>query len=120
MTGGNTQISPRGETTAGGLTPAMRFSVDGWDPTYGTSMEFEEYLDESTASVEVNVELPAGQWRAIDPDPGRPPPAAAVVMRCSAFKAPNDAPSASAHIEAINRAASVRVPAADWTGPGSG
>jgi hypothetical protein len=73
---GNTQTSSRSGTTAGGATPAMRFSVDGWDPTYGTSMELEEYLDESTASVEVNVELPADQWHAIDPDPRRPPPAA--------------------------------------------
>ena len=49
---------------------AMRFSVDGWDPTYGMSLELEEQLGESTARVEPDVELPAGQWRAVDPDPG--------------------------------------------------
>jgi hypothetical protein len=54
----------------------MRFSVDAWDPAYGTNLELEDFLGESTASVEVNVELPAAQWRAIDPDPGRPLPAA--------------------------------------------
>ena len=54
----------------------MRFSVDGWDPTYGMSLELEDYLDESTASVEVNIEMPADQWRPIDPDPARNPPAA--------------------------------------------
>jgi hypothetical protein len=73
---GDIQISPSSETTASGLTLAMRFSVDGWDPTYGTSLELAEYLDESTASVEVNVELPASQWHAIGPDPGQVPPAA--------------------------------------------
>jgi hypothetical protein len=54
----------------------MRFSVDGRDPTYGTSLDLEDYLGESTANVEVNVELPAGQWRALDPDPGQALPAA--------------------------------------------
>ena len=75
MTGG-VQVSPRDGAAGRGTGPAMRFSVDGWDPTYGTSLELEEYLGESTASVEVNVERPAGQWRAIDPDPGLTPPAA--------------------------------------------
>jgi hypothetical protein len=55
----------------------MRFSVDGWDPAYGSSLEVEEDdLGESSARVEVNVELPARQWRAIDPDPALPRPAA--------------------------------------------
>jgi hypothetical protein len=55
----------------------MRFSVDGWDPAYGSSVEAEEDdLGESSARVEVNVELPAGQWRAIAPDPALPRPAA--------------------------------------------
>ena len=54
----------------------MRFSVDAWDPSYGTNTEIEDFLAESTARVDVNVELPAGQWRAIDPDPARPAPAA--------------------------------------------
>jgi len=49
---------------------AMRFSVDAWDPAYGTSLEVEEFLSESTARVDVTVELHPGQWRAIDPDPG--------------------------------------------------
>jgi hypothetical protein len=51
--------------TGPGARP-MRFSVDGWDPAYGASLELEEQLAESTASVTVDVELPAGQWRAID------------------------------------------------------
>lgn len=48
--------------------PTMRFSVDGWDPTYGMSLDLEDYLGESTASVDVNVEMPAEQWCPIDPD----------------------------------------------------
>jgi hypothetical protein len=72
---GDSQISPR-SGNGDGAGPAMRFTVDGWDPAYGTSLDLEDYLGESTASVEVNVELVAGHWRAIDPDPGRTLPAA--------------------------------------------
>ena len=39
--------------------PDMRFSVDGWDPGYGTSSDPEEDLGESTARVDVTVEMPA-------------------------------------------------------------
>jgi hypothetical protein len=49
---------------------SMRFSVDAWDPAYGTSLDIEEFLAESTAGVDVTVERDPGQWRAIDPDPG--------------------------------------------------
>ncbi len=55
---------------------AMRFAVDGWDPAYGASLELEEYLEESTATVDVDVELRGGQWRPVDPGPGRLLPAA--------------------------------------------
>jgi hypothetical protein len=56
--------------------PPMRFSVDGWDPGYGASLEPEDFLAESTARVAVDVELPETRWRAIDPRPGRALPAA--------------------------------------------
>ena len=71
-------VGGAGHGAAGGSSarPAMRFSVDGWDPTYGMSLELEDYLGESTARVDVNVELPASQWRALDPEPGRTLPAA--------------------------------------------
>ncbi len=46
----------------------MRFSVDPWDPSYGTSLDTE--LGASTAEVDVEVELPAPRWRALDPRPG--------------------------------------------------
>jgi hypothetical protein len=45
----------------------MRFRVDPWSVEYGASVESEL----TTSKVEVNpdVELPADQWRAIDPNP---------------------------------------------------
>ena len=57
-----------------GAGPGMRFTVDTWDPSYGTNTEIEDFLAESTARVDANVELPAGQWRAIDPNPATPVP----------------------------------------------
>jgi hypothetical protein len=71
MTGG-IQAS---QNSAGSRT-GMQFTVDGWDPAYGTSLELEDDLEESTAVVNVNVELPAGRWRAIDPDVDCPAPEA--------------------------------------------
>jgi len=56
--------------------PSMRFSVDGWDPGYGASLDPEDFLAESTARVAVDVELPGARWRAIDPRPGQALPAA--------------------------------------------
>ena len=54
----------------------MRFSIDGWDPSYGASLELEEQLQESTATVAVDVELPASRWQAIDATTDRALPAA--------------------------------------------
>ena len=50
----------------------MRFSVDPWDPTYGTSLDAD--LGASSAEVDPDVELPRARWRPLDPDPavGRP------------------------------------------------
>ena len=56
--------------------PRMSFSVDGWDPTYGTSLELEEDLGESSADVEAGVEVPPERWRPISPTPGLTPPGA--------------------------------------------
>jgi len=47
----------------------MRFTVDGWDPTYGTSLELEKDLGESTAEVTLEVEFPENAWRPVDVDP---------------------------------------------------
>ena len=47
----------------------MRFAVDGWDPAYGTSLEMEDDLGESTADVVTDIETSNSQWAAIPPDP---------------------------------------------------
>src|SRR6478735_7352735 len=52
----------------------MSFSVDGWDPTYGTSLELEEDLGESSAEVDLGIEVPPGRWRPIDAGPPVAPP----------------------------------------------
>jgi len=46
---------------------AVRFYVDTWDPAYGVAMKILE-LEDSTADVRVDVELPGDQWRPIDAD----------------------------------------------------
>ena len=55
--------------------PGMRYTVDGWDPAYGASLELEDYLQESTADVAVDLELPATEWRAINARSDIPAPA---------------------------------------------
>ncbi|OHV37569.1 hypothetical protein BCD49_16250 [Pseudofrankia sp. EUN1h] len=40
----------------------MRFSVDAWDPSYGTSVAGDDLAD-SSARVEVNLEVRAAAWR---------------------------------------------------------
>ncbi len=66
-----------GPTTA----PArMRFSVDAWDPSYGTSSELEDELGESTARIDVDVERRADSWAPVDPAPGTPQPEAVLFV----------------------------------------
>ncbi len=55
---------PTAEATVG-----MRFSVDAWDPAYGSSLELEEELGATSARIVVDVELPADRWRSLDADP---------------------------------------------------
>jgi hypothetical protein len=45
----------------------VRFSVDPWDVEYGISSELEA---ESAGTVVVDIELPPGEWRGLDPTPG--------------------------------------------------
>lgn len=47
--------------------PGMQFSVDPWDPGYGSSLDVDE-LGESSARVVADVELPEDRWRPLDPD----------------------------------------------------
>ncbi|WP_316689374.1 hypothetical protein [Pseudonocardia sp. H11422] len=57
----------------------MRFSVDPWDPSYGSSLETED-LGESTARIAADVELVADRWRPLDPDPTVTPPSATLFV----------------------------------------
>jgi hypothetical protein len=55
----------------------VAFTVDPWDPGYG--LAFNEELDggaleESTAELNLDLEIPAAQWRPITPDPAPPLP----------------------------------------------
>jgi hypothetical protein len=52
---------------------AVAFTVDPWDPGYG--LAYSEDLDggaleESSAELNLDLEIPAAQWRPISPDPG--------------------------------------------------
>lgn len=47
--------------------PAMRFSIDSWDAGYGSSME-SGGLRQSDAPIDLDVEVAAADWAAIDPD----------------------------------------------------
>ncbi|MFE9803021.1 hypothetical protein ACFYP6_29870 [Streptomyces goshikiensis] len=55
----------------------MRFHVDGWDPTYGSSVENAEGLDnavgDSTAKVIPDVETVTADWKPISPSYGPAP-----------------------------------------------
>jgi hypothetical protein len=53
--------------TAAVATPL--FTVDPWDPGYGQAMADESELGESSAELQLDLEVPAEDWRPIDPDP---------------------------------------------------
>ena len=56
---------------------AASFSVDPWDPSYGMAYGDEmggESLQESSAELVLDLELPADQWRPLEADPGLPVP----------------------------------------------
>jgi hypothetical protein len=56
----------------------VRFSVDPWDPSYGTSLDAER--GESAAQVTLDVELPGAEWQPIDPDPAAVAPEAVLFV----------------------------------------
>jgi hypothetical protein len=58
----------------------MRFTVDAWDPSYGTSLDTGDYLEESTADVQVDLEVPASRWHAIDAMADGPAPGAVLFV----------------------------------------
>jgi hypothetical protein len=64
----------------------MTFTVDPWDPGYGQA--FTEEMDspgsgalsESSAELDLDFEVPAQEWRPIDPDPALVPPQAVLFL----------------------------------------
>ncbi len=50
---------------------ARGFTVDPWDPSYGLAVRDEPDggLGESSAQLDLDLELAAGRWRPVDPDP---------------------------------------------------
>ena len=53
------------------LGAAVPFTVDPWDPAYGQAFSGDDgaALDDSTAELVLDLEVPSAQWRPIDPDP---------------------------------------------------
>jgi hypothetical protein len=49
------------------LLASTSYTVDPWDPSYGMARGDEFDGRESSARLDLNVELPAGQWRALSP-----------------------------------------------------
>jgi hypothetical protein len=56
----------------------VRFAVDPWDPSYGTSLDTER--GDSAAELTLDVELPPAEWQPIDPDPAVVPPDAVLFV----------------------------------------
>jgi hypothetical protein len=56
---------------AGAAIAGVPFTVDPWDPAYGQAYTEEDggVLDDSTAELILDLEVPAADWRPIDPDP---------------------------------------------------
>jgi hypothetical protein len=51
---------------------AVAFTVDPWDPGYGLAFSADTgggALEESTAELDLNLEMPAARWHPVDPDP---------------------------------------------------
>jgi uncharacterized protein len=56
----------------------MSFHVDAWDPSYGASLDAS--APGPADGLDVEVELPAGQWRPLDPPAGLAPPATVLMV----------------------------------------
>src|SRR4051794_3979113 len=54
-------------TLARDTEAGMRFHVDAWDPTYGSSVEDAEIAVDSTAKITANVEREPRDWSPIVP-----------------------------------------------------
>ena len=84
--------------------PGMRFSVDAWDPAYGSSVELEEDLSATTARIVVDVELAR---RPVAPGGRRPGRAGARGGAVRRRRAPDRRPGLDRRLPDADRA---------WTG----
>ena len=57
----------------------MQFTVETWDPVYGTPSEVSE-LDEAAEKVELEVEYELDDWAPVTPEESTPPPATGVFI----------------------------------------
>lgn len=57
----------------------MRFSVDGWEPQYGTASDVQN-LEESSAAVDVTLERNSGDWSPIEPEAATTLPSAVLFV----------------------------------------
>lgn len=57
----------------------MRFSLDGWDPGYGSALDLQD-LSASSAKVDTTLEFPTAEWKPISPVPGAVAPAAVLFV----------------------------------------
>lgn len=56
-----------GRAGTGAGTGPMRFSIDGWDPGYGSTFDLDEELAATAVDVRLEVELPVPDWRPVEP-----------------------------------------------------
>lgn len=59
------------------MTALMSYSVEAWDPSYGTTLATEvdeDGLSKSQAERDLNIEVPEEEWRAITPRKGQTEP----------------------------------------------
>lgn len=74
------QAGPAGHP---GGSAGVTFTVDPWDPAYGVAFSDElddAALQESSAELNLDLELPAARWRPVDPDPVPPLPATVLFL----------------------------------------
>jgi hypothetical protein len=66
------------------VTVAGSFAIDPWDPEYGMAFSGGEpddrALAESTAELDLDLEVPAGQWQPVTPGTAARPPAAVLFL----------------------------------------
>lgn len=60
----------------------MRYFVEPWNPTFGSPLELEEGgpATDSSAELDLDVELPAQRWRPVAPRPGTAAPATVLLV----------------------------------------